>query len=49
MDGHNNHHILRWYEWGLLFFVNKHLSSWPLLGLKGTEIDIEDIPLRSLS
>ena len=20
---HNNHHILRWYEWGYLYFVNK--------------------------
>ena len=26
-------HILRWYKWDYLYFVNKHRSSWPLLGL----------------
>ena len=29
---HNNHHVLRWYEWGLLVICNQHLSIWPLLG-----------------
>ena len=29
----NNCQNLRWHEWDLLFFVNKHLSSWELLGL----------------